>query len=149
VLGGAFVIVGAPRIWEARRADSFGSIQPHHTTNNYMAGLLQAPDGSERLQQALSTLPQRRPIAVILPETNEESIFVSYLLTYFSWPREVRHVPIRRDNAISQMSSLDREALAAIFFCGIDPPGGMQPVIRIGSGLVMVTANTAPEESVP
>jgi hypothetical protein len=145
----AFVIMGAPRVWEAIRERSFGPIQPYHTTNSYAVALLKVHHGSERLIQVFSALPPTRPIAVILLDGNDESIFVGSLVSYFGWPREMRSVPVRRANAARQLQSLDRASLAAIFFCGIDPPAAMPPVIRIGSGLVMVPTAATPEASVP
>jgi hypothetical protein len=148
-LGGAFVIISAPHVWEAVRITSFGPILQYHTTNIYMVALLKVRDGPERLLKVFSALPPKRPIAVVLPEGNEENIFVSYVVSYFAWPREVHFVPVKRANAIRQLESLDRASLAAIFFCGINPPAAMQPVIRIGSGLVMVPTSTTMEASVP
>lgn len=151
VLGSAFLIVSAPHVWEAIRATSFGPILPYHTTNSYMVTLLNVQDGSERLLLASAALPPKRPIAVVLIDRNEEgsAILSSYLVSYFNWPREVHLVPVKRENAARKLLSLDRASLAAIFFCGMDPPPGLQPVIRIGSGLVMVPTAAKPEANVP
>lgn len=114
-----------------------------------MVALLKVHNGSERLLQAFSALPPKAPVAVILPDGNEESIFLGYIVSYFAWPREVRFVPATRANAAEQLRSLDRTSLGAIFFCGIDPPTGMQPVVPIGSHLVMIPTAAMPELFVP
>lgn len=149
VLGCAFVVVGAPHVWEALRAQHFGPALPYHTSNIYFSGLLHIPNGSERLQYAFSALPPDRPVAVVLRDDDEESTFVGYLVSYFGWPREVRFLPLKPENAAGQLQSLDRAPLGAIFFHGIDPPVTMQPVIRIGSGLVMIPTATTPEAVAP
>ena len=49
VLGCAFVIVSASRVWEVVRVTPPGPILPYHTTNSYLVNLLKVDNGSERL----------------------------------------------------------------------------------------------------
>ncbi len=142
------MVVGAPRVWEALHLTAPGHVLPNHTTNSYTLALLKVPNGSERLLQAFDALPPKRPIAVVLPDGDDPSIFLGYLVSYFAWPREVHSVPVTRANATRRLQALDRASLAAIFFCGIDPPAAMQPVMQIGSGLVMIPT-AAPEAGIP
>ena len=85
-----------------------------------------------------SALPAGSPVVVIFPDGNWSANFTAFILTYFGWPREVRLVPVSRENAKSRLDGLDRASLAAIFFCGVNPPAQMQPVIRLGRDLVIV-----------
>ena len=149
VLSGAFLIMAVPQVGEALRGTTFGPALPYQTTNSYLSVLCKVSDGSERLQQALDALPPKRPVAVILPDGIEENIFVSYVVSYFAWPREVHFVPVNRANAEHQLQALDRAELAAIFFSGMNPPSGLQPVLRIGAGLVMFPTFSLTEQNAP
>jgi hypothetical protein len=102
-----------------------------------MVGLLGVQDGSERLSKIFAALSAKQPVAVMVPDQDQDGIFLGYLVSYFAWPREVRSVSVTRANAVEQLKSLEQSAPAAIFFCGITPPPNLQPVIRIGTNLVM------------
>lgn len=148
MLGCAFVVVSVPHVWATVRNYSLGPVQPYHTTDAYMASLLHVPNGSARLERAFSTLPLNEPVAVLLPDESPEGLFIGYLVSYFAWPREVHSVALTRASAATQMRALHREALGAMFFCGVDPPAGLKPAIRLGSQLVMVPT-TNPEAAAP
>ncbi len=122
---------------------------PYHTTNSYLLRLLKIRDGSERLLWAFSSLPRNRPIAVVLREGDDEGTFLGYVVSYFAWPREVRFVSVKPGTSLRVLHSLDQTTLAAILFCGIDPPPAMRPLIPIGSGLIMIPTAAAPESSAP
>jgi hypothetical protein len=133
------VITSAPRVWEAGRGGGAGgAVTPYHTTDYFLSALLGTPGGSERLIQVFSALPAKVPVAVVVPEGDWGSTFTAYILTYFGWPREVRLIAVNRENGRSQLQSLDQASLAAVFFCGVTPPAQMQPVIRLGTDLVIV-----------
>lgn len=74
----------------------------------------------------------------MVPDGDPAKIFTAFILTYFGWPREVRLIAVNPENAKSQLQALDQSSLAAIFFCGITPPKDLQPVIRLGTDLVIV-----------
>ena len=151
LLGLGFLWFSAPEVWRAIRATSFGPVLPYHTTNSYMVSLLGVEDGSERLLRAAAMLPPGRPVVILRPDGagQDVAVFSSFLVSYFNWPHEVRLIPVKRENAALQLDSIDRASVAAIFFCGIDPPPGMQPLVRIGKGLVMVPITAVPEASSP
>ncbi|MGI9087019.1 MAG: hypothetical protein ACR2HH_04635 [Chthoniobacterales bacterium] len=149
ILGTAFLWVSAPKVWEALRPSGFGPILPYHTTNSYGVNLLHVQNASERILAAFAALPPQQPVAVILPEDDERSIFLSYLVGYFGWPREVRAIAITHQNAQQELQKLDHSSIAAIFFCGLEPPAGMRPVMRIGTGLTMVPLTSNPETPAP
>jgi hypothetical protein len=107
-----------------------------------MVGLLKVQDGSERLSKVFAALPREKSVAVVLPDQNEQAIFLGYLVSYFAWPREVRSVPVTRANGAEQLQSLERSAPGAIFFCGIEPPADQQPVVRLGANLLMTLPAT-------
>jgi hypothetical protein len=149
ILGCAFVVISVPHVWAAFRANSFRRIDRYHTTDGYMASLLHVTNGSERLAQACASLPPNQAVAVVLLDGDDEGVFLSHLVTYFAWPREVHSVALTRANAAAQMGALQSENLGAIFFCRVDPPPTMMPAISIGSELSMVptsgTAEVAPK----
>ncbi len=146
-LGAGFLFLGAPRVWEAVRESHFGPALPYHTTNSYLLSLLKISDGSERLLRVFAALPTSRPVAVILPEGNDDAIFLEYVLSYFAWPREVQSIAVTRANARARLQSLDRDSLGAIFFCKLPPPPELGPRLQIGSSIVMVPLS--PKTSAP
>ncbi len=136
-------------MWDAVRAPGFGPILPYQTTNSYGVGLLRVQDTSERLLRIFSALPPKEPVAVFLLDADDRSLFLSYLVSYFAWPREVQSIPVTRANASTHLQALDRTAVAAIIFCGLEPPPTMHPIIRIGSGLAVVPRSATPEAHAP
>lgn len=138
ILGAAFVIVSAPNLRETLSSTSFGPALANHTSDGYMAGLLHLRDGSERLEAALASLPSNLPVAFIFPAEDEKSIFLSYLVSYFAWPREVNFIPVHAHDAEQRLRSLDRSPISALFFCELKPPPSSQPATRLGSDLVLV-----------
>ncbi len=139
VAGGVFLATSAPRVLKECRGP-IGPVAPFHTTDYFLTALLGAPGGSERLIHVFSALPPGEPVAVIVPENDWANAFTGLILGYFGWPREVRIVPIRRDNADANLQALQQAPLAAIFFSGVNPPTSAQPVIPLGRDLVVVPA---------
>ena len=135
--GCAFVGTSAPRVWNSCRG-GVGPVTPFHTTDYFLSALLGTPGGSEHLLHAFSALPENRPVAVFVPDGDWANTFTAYILAYFGWPREVRLIAVKRENAWEQLQALDQTSLSAIFFCGIEPPAALQPVIRLGTDLVVV-----------
>lgn len=148
LLGSAFLVWSAPEVWQALRVSKFGPILPYHTTNSYGVSLLQVQDASERLRGAFAGLPPG-PVAVVMPEGSDEGIFLSYLIGYFAWPREVHAVAVTRANGVRELQTLERTPIAAIFFCRLEPPADLRPVVRIGSGLVMAPRKPNPWPNEP
>lgn len=105
-----------------------------------MSALLGTPGGSERLVHVFSALPSAEPAAVIIPDGDWANIFTGLIIAYFGWPREVRMVPIKRENADANLKTLQETPLSAIFFCGVTPPASMPPGILLGRDLAVVFA---------
>jgi hypothetical protein len=139
LLAGAFLFVSVPPIWSALRAFSFGPALPFQSTNRYMAKIMGVQNGSELLTRAFSALPAERPVLVVSREGNDESILLGYLVNYFAFPREARSLTIDGGTDLeTELQKIERSSLGAIFFCGIDPPAGLQPAIALGQQLVIV-----------
>ena len=131
-----FLGLSVPKVWAAAATWKFGPMLPFHTTNSYLAGLINNRAGSERIMVMLGALPKNEPLAVVYREGNETDIFLWFMVSYFALPRPVRSVPIRRENAGAELEALRKSQLAAIVFCGVDAPPGMENLVTIGDGLV-------------
>lgn len=145
VLGCAFLAFSVPRLRELARGGSFGPAGPYSTTDSYSAGLLKIRNGSERMLETFSALPRAGSIAVVYADGSGESFFIACLASYFAWPRDAHFIPVTSDTVARQVESINRSSFAAVVFCRVDPPAAMQPVVRIGSGLVLVPNIESPE----
>ncbi|MDQ6656166.1 MAG: hypothetical protein M3Y80_10170 [Verrucomicrobiota bacterium] len=135
--------VSAPKIAAVARTWRFGPVLPFHTTNSHLVGLMKSQAGSERIGEVLATIPTDQSLAVVYRDANETDIFLAFVVAYFAWPRTVRSVPIRRENAASELQEL-RSSHMPIIFCGVDPPPGLPHLIRIGDRMVFAAA-TGPQ----
>jgi len=133
--------MSAPLVWEACRGAE-GPVGPFRTTDYFLSSLLGTPGGSERLLHVFSALPAKAPVAVVIPEGDLASNFTAYILTYFGWPREVRLIAVKPENAASQLQTLEQTPFAAIFYCKVTPPASRQPVVRLGRNLVVTPTAT-------
>lgn len=137
ILACAFLWGGAS---EAGRVGTAGIGGSFHTTDRYLSTLTNDPEGSEHLAQALAKLPEDKPIAVVFREGNVDEIFLSDLVSYFSWPREVRWVGVNRSNAAAQQQMLATTDVSAIAFCGLAPLPWTETLTRVGDRLVVARA---------
>ena len=114
-----------------------GPITPYHTTDRYLDLVLRDTAGSEHVIQALATLPEKEPIAVVYRVDGTTDTLLAYIVTYFAWPRPVKSIAIDNHNVASQMQTLHDAQITAAFFCGLNPPPGVEPLVQIGKGLAM------------
>lgn len=120
----------------------FGPIVPFHSTDRFLASTIHSRAGSERLLEVFASLPEKEPIAVMYRDGEEIDMFVAYAVIYFAWPRKVQVFPITRGNLNSQMQALAGAPVSAVFFCGLEPPPGTEPLFRIGQGLSLSSRTT-------
>lgn len=141
IAAAAFVCIAAKHV---ALSGQFGPVLPFHTTNSYLATTINSRAGSERLLEVFALLPEKEPVAVIYRDEEEVDTFIAFAVIYFAWPRKVEAFPVRRENLTSQMQALADAPVSAVFFCGVKPPSGTEPLIRIGDGLSL-TRRTAPQ----
>ena len=120
----------------------FGPVEPFHTTNRYFASTIHSRAGSERLLEVFASLPEKQPVAVMYRDAEEVDTFIAFAVIYFAWPRKVQAFPIKRGNLASQVEALAAAPVSAAFFCGVEPPAGTEPLVRLGQGLVLSPRTT-------
>jgi hypothetical protein len=132
IVAAAFVWVGAKHV---ALSGKFGPAVPFHTTNSYLATAINSRAGSERLLEVFALLPEKEPVAVIYRDEEEVDTFIAFAVVYFAWPRKVQAFQVGRDNLTSQLQALADAPVSAVFFCGIEPPAGTEPLFRVGNRL--------------
>src|SRR4051812_46316508 len=138
ILCGAFVVIGAQRVWPTLKTGQLRPMLPNDSTDRYLESLY-LTNGSERILAALEGTPRDKPLALVLPDAEKKSAFIYQLVTYLAWPREVRWVVLKPETAAAQLQSLDARSLAAIFFWGIRPPDSLGPGNQIGPSQTIVS----------
>ncbi len=139
-------IAAATFVWIAARHvvlfGTFGPVEPFHTTNRYLASTIHSRAGSERLLEVFQSLPEKEPVAVMYREDEQVDTFIAFTVIYLAWPRKVQSFPLRRENLASQMQALAAAPISAVFFCGVEPPPGTEPLFRVGQGLSLSSRTT-------
>ena len=120
----------------------FGPVTPFHSTNRHLASTIHSRAGSERLLQVFASLPDKEPVAVMYRDDETIDTFVAFTVTYFAWPRKVQAFPIKRGILTSHMQAAAAVPVSAVFFCGVEPPPGTEPLFHIGEGLSLTTLTT-------
>ena len=121
-----------------------GPILPFHSSNNYLARLIDSRTGSEDLLRVFDALPENEPVAIVYRGDEERDTFLALMVTYLAWPRKIESFPVNRETAATQMDVLKRAHVTAAFFCGLDAPPQLEPIFRIGNGIIVVPRTAAP-----
>ena len=141
IAAAAFVSIAARHVVLSGK---FGPVTPFHTTNRLLDSTIHSRAGSERLLQVFESLPEKEPVAVTYREDEEVDTFIAFAVIYFAWPRKVQSFPIKRGTLTSQIQALAAAPVSAAFFCGVEPPLGTEPLVRLGQGLSL-SPRTAPQ----
>ena len=138
-----YIIDSAPRLVKALRADAWNAPGAFHSTDKYLAATAGMTDGSRRINDALTLLPdKKRPIGIVKSE-EPISNFIGMVVAYLAWPREIRFI----SPATGADEGLDRRALSGVVFCDVSTPSWARKRVQLSPivSLVPSPAITEPE----
>ncbi len=128
-----FVAISVRSMWPRICDGQFSAPTPYHSTDRYLESVL-GQDASAKLVAGLAKLPPGKPIIILSPAVNAQSAFISALVCYLGWPREIQGISVDAADASSEVAKIDPHAIAAIMFYNIPPPVWL-PTVEAGRGL--------------
>ncbi len=134
----AFVVVGGRETFPALREGEFYRPAPYASTDAYLEGLTGTRGGSELILQTLDKIPADRPLVYFCPKGDGRWDFVFGLMSYLSWPRDIRKVEVPAGALGEKLAATDHAAAGALIFCALQPPAGFTRGWRIGSQILIV-----------
>jgi len=137
----AFLVFGAPLAGKAALQNRLGPIDPAHSVDNYLKGLLGIKNGSQLLSEAFASLPPNKKLVVVINSKSSPSDFLGMLSCYLAWPREVQVIKIDRGTAPSDMFETNSSSVGGFVFPFVQPPPVQARQIRLGAGLILIPGN--------
>jgi len=142
VLFGAFLFISSPMVSRAVLENKIGPIDPNHSIDSYLLGLTGTPNGSERFADALTKLDTKKPLIVFVNDESSPSRFLGMLVSYLSWPRDVRMVNIRGTGGDRELARIEPTSIAGVVFCSVKVPVSVSNTTHFGRNIVLVPASS-------
>jgi len=117
---------------------------PYASTNAYLAALLNVPNGSERCLEIMSKLYGKRAVFYFCPPREPRGDFVYGVLSYLSWPQDMRKVEIDQAALAAKLDSIDRSSASAFIFFELQSPSEFSRGWHIGPNLLVVPLQAPP-----
>jgi len=136
-----FVAIGGREIWTGS-GGKFLAPGPYASTDAYLAALLNVPDGSERCLEVMSKLYDKRAVFYFCPPREPRGDFVYGVLSYLSWPQDMRKIEIDHAELAEKLGAIDRSSASAFIFFELQPPSEFSRGWRIGPNLFVVPLQT-------
>ncbi len=137
-----YIIGSAPRLVKALRADAFNAPAAFHSTDKYLAATAGMTDGSRRIGDALTLLPdKKRPIGIVKSEEPVSS-FIGMVVAYLAWPREIRFISAATGVTSDAGEGLDRRCLSGVVFCDVSTPSWARKRVQLGPSVSLVPSPT-------
>jgi hypothetical protein len=138
LLVGIFIFQSSPIVGRAVSENKISPIEASHTIDAYLQALTGISDGSQRLSDAVRSLPEGKPLVIFVRDQNAQSEFLGMLVAYLSWPREVRIVKLQSTTAERDVAAINPPSVAGLMFCSVDPPPWLGKGVRLGSSILLV-----------
>jgi hypothetical protein len=138
ILLAAFVTVGGREVWigPSRRIvihrSSFAS------TDAFFEAYFDAPNGSQRCLEIMRRFYGKGAIVFFCPPHTWRGDLSFGLISYLSWPQQIRKIEVERAQLEQRVRSLDRSSTSAVIFCDSPPPEGFTLGWALGDGLFIV-----------
>lgn len=144
-----YIIDSAPRLVKALRADVLNTPAAFHSIDKYLAATAGMTDGSRRISDALTLLPDKtRPIGIVKSEEPVSS-FIGMVVAYLAWPREIRFIPPATDFPSDADAALDRKSLSGVVFCDVNTPWWARKRVQLSPTVTLVPSPGTTEPEAP
>jgi hypothetical protein len=131
----SFLALGAPAIFRSAARSSIQFAGPFHSTDGFLSFATGVNNGSERLIAFFGSLPSSNEILIVVRDDDQRSAFLGMLVAYLAWPHPVQIVDLRNGGT---PVSAKPESIAAVAFCGVQPPPAWRRGEWVGDSLEIV-----------
>lgn len=135
-----FVVIGGRELFIACGEGAFYPPTSYASTDAYFDALVGVQNGSDLVLTTLARVPADRALLYFCPKDHGRSDFVYGLLSYLTWPREIRKITVDPAELQQAVSGLDRSSVGALIFCALQPPPDYTRGWRIGSQIFVAPA---------
>ncbi len=133
-----FVAIGGRQVWTGS-GGKFLVPGPYASTDAYLAAaLLNVPNTSERCLEVMSKLYGKRTVFYFCPPREPRGDFVYGVLSYLSWPQDMRKVEIGQAELAEKLGAIDRSSASAFIFFELQPPSEFSRGWHVGPNLFVV-----------
>jgi len=126
---GLFIWSSVPSVSRAFAGPFPKRIDAFHSSDTYFEKVTGLAHESQRIIDALDSLPPGKPLLVFNRDKDPISSWLGMALAYLAWPREVRFELIEGPRCDQQLAKIAPDSIGAIAFCNVQPPrwlpGGM------------------------
>jgi hypothetical protein len=133
-----FLALSLPIVGPAILENKIGPIDPNHSTDAYLNGLLQVRNGSHLFSNLLESVPPEKSLVIFCDADSSPSEFLGMLVAYLAWPHDVRIVKVRGATLEREVAAAKSSSVAGLFFCSIKPPASLTGGTHFGSEIIFV-----------
>lgn len=135
----------APSVKRALAGPFPGRIDAFHSSNSYLQAVTGSANASERIIDAMASLPPDKPLLIFERERDGKSSLLGMSLAYLAWPREVRFETVRGTRCDEQLAKIAPNSVSGVAFCDLQSPSWVPGGLRLGKAGKLI-ALTPPEE---
>lgn len=143
ILLSIFIVIGGREVWTGR-GGKFLAPGPYASTDAYLAALLNVPNASERCLEVMSKLYGKRTVFYFCPPREPRGDFIYGVLSYLSWPQDMRKVEIDHAKLPEKLESIDRTSASAFVFFELQPPSEFSRGWHVGPNLFFAPLQAPP-----
>lgn len=130
----AFVVIGGRELWIGSHGN-FLERGPLASTDAYLEALLNLRNGSTRSIDVMSAFYGKREFVYFCPRRSAEGDFVFDVLSYLSWPQQIRKIEADGAELKERLDSIDRANASAFIFFALKPPPECSRGLPVGPKL--------------
>src|SRR4030088_2402778 len=104
----------------------------------YVRALTGIERGSERLPDTFRRLPKAGPLIIFVRNEDAKSEFLGMMIGYISWPRAIQLVKVATPTGEKELAEVNRDSVAGLVFCLVNPPAWLERRVRLGSSIVLI-----------
>jgi hypothetical protein len=143
ILLAAFVTIGGRDVWIGPSEASFVRNTPFASTDAYFEAFFQVRDGSQRCLEIMRRLYGKGTIAFFCPPHDARSSLGFGMVSYLSWPQQIRKVEVEGTGLEAAVRSLNQASTPAIIFCNVKPPAEFARGWRMGPRMFIAPLDQA------
>jgi hypothetical protein len=134
----AFVVAGGREVWIGVSGGRLLKPGPSASTDAYFDALVGAPNASAQCTEIIEKLYGKQPIFFFCAQRDPHCDFISGLISYLSWPREIHKIEVDHAQLEQRVAKVDRFSISGFVFCGLQPPPQFSHGWQVGTNLFMV-----------
>ncbi|HEY6071174.1 MAG TPA: hypothetical protein VIU85_07360 [Chthoniobacterales bacterium] len=133
-----FIALSVSTVGPAILENKIGPIDPNHSTDSYLGGLIHVRSGSELFVQGIETLPRDKSIKILVDAGNSPSEFLGMLVAYLSWPRDVQIVRVSPSTYAQELAATNKASVSAVVLCHLKAPVWIKDAAHFGPSITLV-----------